>query len=98
MNWEEYVSDVVQRNSILDNVELTFDGQRKHISPIIKSSVLMLEDMIHSQGKHNIFVFPEAKRLIKEFLVAKVINNIDVGKIRMDYNPKRFQCGQTLTY
>ena len=98
MNWEEYVGEIVERNSILDNVELTFDKQSNHISPIVKSSVLMLEDMIQAQGRHNIFVFPEAKRLIKEFLVAKVINNIDVGKIKMDYNPKRFQKGQTLTY
>lgn len=98
MDWEEYVSDVVKRDSILDNVELTFDGQKRHISPIVKSSVLMLEDMIQSQGKHNVFVFPEAKRLVKEFLIAKVINNIDVGKIRMKYDPKSFQKGQTLTY
>ena len=98
MNWDDYVSDVVKRNSILDNVELYFDGQNKRISPIIKASVLMLEDMIKAQGKHNVFVFPEAKRLIKEFLVAKVINNIDVGKIKMNYDPKAFQLGQTLTY
>ena len=98
LEWNEYLKTVVDSDTILDNIALFYNGRSMHISPIVKASILMLEDMISSQGHHNIFVFPEIEQYAKEFLLGKVIYNIGSGKIQMQYDPDKFQKGQKLKY
>ena len=73
LEWSEYLKTVVSSKTVIDNFTLSCDEGAMRISPIVKASILMLEDMISSQGNHNIFVFPEIQHLSKEFLLSKVI-------------------------
>ena len=98
LEWSEYLKTVVSSKTVIDNFTLSCDEGSMRISPIVKASILMLEDMISSQGNHNIFVFPEIQHLSKEFLLSKVIYNITAGKIQMSYDPQKFQKGQILKY
>lgn len=98
LNWSEYLKSVTGTQTVMDGIKLSYNGRIMHISPIIKASILMLEDMISAQGKHNIFVFPEIDQLSKEFLISKVIYNVTSGKIQMAYDPEKFTKGQILKY
>ena len=98
LNWSEYLKTVTGTQTVMDSIELSYNGRIMHISPIVKASILMLEDMISAQGKHNIFVFPEIDQFSKEFLISKVIYNVTAGKIQMSYDPEKFTKGQILKY
>lgn len=98
MDWKEYVDMILSKESPLDNIIIQFNGVQSQFSPIVKASIVMLEDMIKSQGDKNIFVFPEKSQLLYEFLLGKVIYNINIGKIAMEYDPHSFVKGQKLKY
>lgn len=98
MEWKEYIDLVISSQTALDGISLHFDNLEMVLSPVVKASILMLEDMIVSQGKRNIFVFPDMKQFSQEFLLAKVIYNITAGKIKMSYDPYTFTKGQKLKY
>lgn len=98
LDWSEYLNSVANSQTVMDSIALSYNGRSIHISPIVKASILMLEEMISGQGNHNIFVFPEMGQISKEFLLAKVIYNITVGKIQMSYEPEKFTKGQILKY
>lgn len=98
MNWEEYVNMILSLETPLDNISILYDGIQSSLSPIVKASIIMLEDMIKSQGDKNIFVFPDKNQLLYEFLIGKVIYNINIGKIGMQYDPHSFVKGQKLKY
>ena len=96
--WNEYLKLVLDSRTVIDQLALSSGESSKRISPIVKASVLMLEDMILSQGIHNIIVFPEIAQLSKEFLLSKALNNIAIGKIHMSYDPNKFVKGQVLKF
>ena len=98
LDWSEYLSSVTNSQTVMDSIDLSYNGRITHISPIVKASILMLEEMISGQGNHNIFVFPEIGQFSKEFLLGKVIYNITAGKIQMSYDPEKFTKGQILKY
>lgn len=98
MEWKEYINLVISSQTELDGISLGFGNTETVLSPVVKASILMLEDMIASQGKKNIFVFPDIARFSHEFLMATVIYNITAGKIKMLYDPYRFERGQKLKY
>lgn len=98
MEWKEYVDLIISSQTPLDGISLRFGNSEAVLSPVVKASILMLEDMIASQGKKNIFVFPDVEHFSYEFLLAKVISNITAGKIKMLYDPYRFELGQKLKY
>lgn len=98
MDWKEYVDMVLSTKTPLDNIKIQFNGVQSQFSPIVKASIVMLEDMIKSQGDKNIFVFPDKNQLLYEFLIGKVIYNINIGKIGMQYDPHLFSKGQKLKY
>lgn len=98
LDWSEYLNSVINSSTVMDSIALSYNGRIMHISPIVKASILMLEEMISAQGKHNIFVFPEIEQFSKEFLLGKVIYNITAGKIQMSYDPEKFTKGQILKY
>lgn len=96
--WDEYVEQLIKTPTVLDNINLSINGQTMSISPIVKASIQMLENMIAAEGPYNIFVLPEMKCLGFEFVLSKVIFNIMAGKIQMSYDPKDFVPGQRLKY
>lgn len=98
IDWKDYLNNLLSGQTPLDGFSLCVGGERKPVSPIIKASILMLEDMIASQGNKNIFVFPDISQLFGEFLLSKVIYNIIAGKIEMKYDPHSFVPGQKLKY
>lgn len=98
LEWNEYLKTVINSNTVIDKIVLSYNGRSMQISPIVKSSILMLEDMISFQGHHCIFVFPEIEQYAKEFLLGKIIFNIGSGKIQMQYDPDKFKKGQKLKY
>lgn len=98
LEWGDYLKKVISSRTVMDSFVLSLNGRALHISPIVKASILMLEDMTANQGNHNIFVFPEIDYALKEFLVSKVLFDITAGKIQMSYDPQKFQKGQILKY
>ena len=98
LEWSDYIKSVISSKTVMDSFTLSCSEGTMHISPIVKASILMLEDMTAAQGVHNIFVFPEIEHALKEFLIAKVVFDITAGKIQMSYDPQRFQKGQILKY
>ncbi|MDD4366093.1 MAG: DrmE family protein [Eubacteriales bacterium] len=98
LEWSDYLKRVVESETVMDSFTLSCNGETMHISPIVKASILMLEDMTANQGNHNVFVFPEIDHALKEFLIAKVVFDITAGKIQMSYDPEKFQKGQILKY
>lgn len=98
MRWEEYIEQVLATKTAFDNLLLSNAGEAMSISPIVKASVLMLEDELQGGSRHNVFVYPDTKGLIYEFLIAKTIYNITVGRIKYSYDPHQFRRGQKLKY
>ncbi len=101
LEWNEYLGTLMKTQTVMDNVLLSYRDHENGapISPLIKASILMLEDMISFQGNHNVFVFPEINQLSREFLISKVLFNIlNAGKIQMTYDPEKFKPGQILKY
>ena len=58
LDWSDYLKRVIDTKTVLDGLSLSCDEETLHISPIVKASILMLEDMTTNQGNHNIFVCP----------------------------------------
>ncbi len=98
IEWGVYLKQIVNIPAATDNITLSLNGDTLRISPIVKASVLMLEDMMANQGLCNIFVFPEINRSMFEFLISKVVFDVTAGKIQMSYDPEKFQKGQILKY
>lgn len=98
MKWEEYIKGVLETKTAFDDLPLSSAGEAMSISPIVKASVLMLESELQAGSIHNVFVFPDTQDLVYEFLIAKTVYNITVGKIKYSYDPHLFKKGQKLSY
>ena len=96
--WNEYIEKLLSEPSVLDNMSLQYGDNDTRISPIVKASIEMLESMISTEGPHNIFVFPEIKELLYEFVLSKIVYNVGAGKINITYDPSCFKQGQKLKY
>lgn len=96
--WNEYIESLLSEPSVLDNMSLQYGNNDTKISPIVKASIEMLESMISTEGPHNIFVFPEIKELLYEFVLSKIVYNVGTGKINITYDPSSFKQGQKLKY
>ena len=95
MNWEEYIGMLQSEQTVLDRINLYMDDFKwLAVPPIIKSSILILEKMLASQGKRNVIVFPEKSQSSIIFAIMKTIYNITVGKIKTTYDPCSFRVGQ----
>jgi len=98
LSWKEYVEQLLDTPTVLDNMSLQYGENITKLSPIVKASIQMLESMISTEGQHNIFVFPEIKELLYEFVLAKIVYNVGTGKINITYDPRTFREGQKLKY
>lgn len=96
--WNEYIENLLSEPSVLDNMSLQYGNDDTKVSPIVKASIEMLESMISTEGPHNIFVLPEIKELLYEFVLSKMVYNVGAGKINITYDPSTFKQGQKLKY
>lgn len=98
MTWEEYLSHLLSKEKSFDDISVSLDSgvTYSEIPPIIKSSVLMLDEMIEKQGPRNIIIFPEKKQSIVLFSLMKLFHNISLGKIKSNYDPTGFVAGEKL--
>ena len=98
LSWNEYIEELLSLPTVLDNMSLRNNGNAIAVSPIVKTSIQMLESMIETEGRHNVFVFPEIKELLYEFVLAKIVFNVAAGKINIAYDLHTFKPGQKLKY
>ena len=98
LSWNEYIEELLSTPTVLDNMSLQYGGNAIAVSPIVKASIQMLESMIETEGRHNVFVFPEIKELLYEFVLSKIVFNVAAGKINITYDPHTFKPGQKLKY
>lgn len=98
LSWNEYIEELLSTPTVLDNMILKYSDDTIVVSPIVKASIQMLESMIETEGRHNVFVFPEIKELLYEFVLSKIVFNVSAGKINIAYDPHAFKPGQKLKY
>ena len=98
LSWNEYIEELLSTPTVLDNMSLQYGDNTIAVSPIVKASIQMLESMIETEGRHNVFVFPEIKELLYEFVLSKIVFNVAAGKINITYDPHTFKPGQKLKY
>lgn len=98
LSWNEYIEELLSTPTVLDNMALQYGDNAIAVSPIVKASIQMLESMIETEGRHNVFVFPEIKELLCEFVLSKIVFNVAAGKINITYDPHTFKSGQKLKY
>ena len=98
LSWNEYIEELLSTPTVLDNMSLQYGDNAIAVSPIVKASIQMLESMIETEGRHNVFVFPEIKELLYEFVLSKIVFNVAAGKINITYDPHTFKSGQKLKY
>lgn len=96
MKWSEYIECVSRKENYLKGLTLQYKGGETEFPELIRTSVLLLEKMLKHQGKYNVFVFPEIIDTAFIFAVAKLIFNIESGKITGTYDPFSFVKGQKL--
>ncbi len=100
LEWNDYIRTVLLEPAVFDNINLTINGERglTPVPPIIKASIVMLDQIIAGQSKYNILVFPEKTQTAFIFALAKAIYNIGGGKVQLTYDPHMFAQGQKLKY
>ena len=98
MEWNDYLNRVIETKTEFDGISICANGISFSIPPMVKASVLMLDDITNNQGENNIIVFPTTKTLGLSFLLAETIHSIATGVIGVGYDPHTFQKGQKLRY
>lgn len=98
LSWDEYIDSLLTTPTVFDSMSLQYCDNATTISPIVKASIQMLESMLSTEGRHNVFVFPEIKELLYEFVLSKIVYNVAAGKISIAYDPHTFKHGQKLKY
>lgn len=98
MEWNEYLSKLINEDNTFDGITLSLDGDSTEtdIPPIVKASVSMMDKMLERQGKLHIIVFPEKIQSAFIFSLAYLIHNITEGKIEKVYDPHSFVPGEKL--
>ena len=96
MKWSEYIDSVSKKEDYLKGLTVEYKGCKTEFPELIRTSVLLLEKMLKHQGIYNVFVFPEIIETAFMFAIAKLIFNIESGKITGTYDPYSFAEGQKL--
>lgn len=96
LKWSEYVTRVSKEESYLKGLELEYKERTTDFPELVRTSVLLLDKMLKHQGMYNVFVFPEINETAFLFAIAKLIFNIESGKITGTYDPYSFVEGQKL--
>jgi hypothetical protein len=98
LEWSEYLDQLLMHQGVFDDICISFGGDQElnYIPPIIKASILMLDQIQEHQGRLNILVFPERVQSIFIFTLVKLLHNINEDKVKRDYNPESFSPGDKL--
>lgn len=96
MRWSEYIESVSKEGTFLKGLTLEYKEGKTEFPELIRTRVLLLEKMLKHQGIYNVFVFPEINETAFLFTIAKLIFNIESGKITGTYDPYSFAEGQKL--
>ena len=96
LKWSEYIESVSKEGTFLKGLTLEYKEGETEFPELIRTSVLLLEKMLKHQGIYNVFVFPEINETAFLFAIAKLIFNIESGKITGIYDPYSFAEGQKL--
>jgi hypothetical protein len=94
-----FVDELLKDDLIIDDLKLQ-EGESAPFSmpAIVKASLLILDQMREDGSLFNIIVLPDRRRFFFLLAVAKLLYDIDRGKIEDDYNPSEFEQGDILTY
>lgn len=98
MTWSEYIDHVLSNKTAYDEILISFHGVKRNISPVVKASLIMLEDMHRAKEQYSIFVFPSIKSISHDFIIARVISGISTQGIDSAYDPHLFEQGQKLGF
>lgn len=98
MEWKEYIRELLQTESEFDRLTISLDNEvgSIRVPAVVKASILMLDEILEHQGKHNVFVFPEKNHTGFLFMLMTLIHSIYLGKIQHEYDPSKFQPGEKL--
>lgn len=96
MEWQDYIADLLAQKCSFDGISLSFNegASLTDVPPIIKSSVLLLDQILAQGLNRNFFVFPEKTQSIFFFTLIKLLHNITEGKIERAYDPGTFHPGK----
>lgn len=95
MKWEMYLRQLVQ-SSELSSLQLTIDGEKASVPPIVRASIMLLDKMLENNSQYNVFVFPEKEQTIFLFAIMKLFHNISSGRVVHHYDPSSFVPGEKL--
>ena len=78
MEWQDYIADLLAQKCSFDGISLSFNegASLTGVPPIIKSSILLLDQMLAQELDRNFFVFPEKTQSIFFFTLIKLLHNI----------------------
>lgn len=96
MKWEDYLQELLKKDTCLNNIKVDIEGQKVDLPNIVKASVFLLEKMAQNQGNRNILVFPDDEQIPFLMMLSKVIYGISSGKVENRYSPETFKPGQIL--
>ena len=96
MNLEAQLDNLINEKTSLDSITINYRNGKNDIPKLIKTSVLLLEQMMSKLGSRNIIVFPECQETSLYFLIARTIFSISVGEMSMQYDPHSFVPGEKL--
>lgn len=96
--WNDYLNELIQVPDTIDGIDVSYDeGKNKSSIPaIVKSSILMLDKMMQTQGHRHIIVFPERENTVLLFSLMRAIHNISTGRIEKKYTVDDFKVGDKL--
>lgn len=98
MRWADYIDNLMSQPLVFDDIRMMVSGTVCSITPVVKASILMHEDLLAANELLNVFVFPDNSRKKVEFLLGKALCNILSGRIHSSYDPHTFTKGQKLGY
>lgn len=98
MLWDDIVKNIIGKKTVLDKVKIsTYEEIQSEIPPLIKASVLLTDKLLSSNDR-IVLVFPEQKLCSYYYVVARTLLHIAEGKIKKDYDPRRFIPGEKLKF
>lgn len=98
MSWEQYLQDLLDKKTELDDISISIDGSNYFpVPPIIKTSVL-LADGFKKTGHYNTLIFPERQISSYLYMLLRTLFNIAEERIGQTYDPANFHVGQLLKY
>jgi hypothetical protein len=98
MVWSNYLISILERETALDDLALSLDGERYETMPSILKASILLTDKLLESGKRNMFVFPEQRTSAFIFMLLRTLHNIAEGRINRDYDPYAFTPGEKLKF